>query len=290
MAQYELNLRDYWLIIRKRKWIITFTVLLVAGATWFASQLSSPHLIYDASARVKFDRSTSMSGLMTEVMAFSEGNNITTQTEVIRSVPVMVRAAKKLGLIGKDADPREARVPQEVLVKVYDLKGQIAVSQETGTNILRISATMDDPDHAARSANAVAESYREENIVSRNRQVDEAKLFVEGQLKAIEVAYRQSEEALLRFKEREGNVFLTEEAREALGRYSSLEAEREKLAQIRREVTEQLRILKANKALPEPGSVRIFSDDVQALIAKLNQKLSDLTTERTTLLVNYTPK
>jgi len=290
MAQYELNLRDYWLIMRKRKWIITFTVLLVAGATWFASQLSSPQLIYDASARVKFDRSISMSGLMTEVMAFSEGNSITTQAEVIRSVPVMMRAAKRLGLVSKDIDPKEARVPQEVLVKVYDLKGRIAISQETGTNILRISATMDDPDHAARSANAVAEAYREENIVSRNRQVDEAKLFVEGQLKTIEVAYRQSEGALLRFKEREGNVFLTEEAREALGRYSSLEAEREKLAQIRREVTEQLRLLKANKALPEPGSVRIFSDDVQALIAKLNQKLSDLTTERTTLLVNYTPK
>jgi len=229
MAQYELNLRDYWLIMRKRKWIITFTVLLVAGATWFASQLSSPQLIYDASARVKFDRSISMSGLMTEVMAFSEGNSITTQAEVIRSVPVMMRAAKRLGLVSKDIDPKEARVPQEVLVKVYDLKGRIAISQETGTNILRISATMDDPDHAARSANAVAEAYREENIVSRNRQVDEAKLFVEGQLKTIEVAYRQSEGALLRFKEREGNVFLTEEAREALGRYSSLEAEREKL-------------------------------------------------------------
>ena len=290
MAQYELNLRDYWLIIRKRKWIITFTVLVVAGATWFASQLSSPRLIYEASARVKFDRSTSMSGLMTEVLAFSEGNNITTQAEVVRSVPVMMRAAKRLGLVSKDIDPREARVPQDVLVKVYDLKNRVSVSQEVGTNILKISTLVDDPDHAARSANAVAEAYREENIVSRNRQVDEAKLFVEGQLKTIEAAYRKSEEALLLFKEREGNVFLTDEAREALGRYSSLEAEREKLAQIGREVTEQLRLLKANKALPEAGSVRIFSDDVQALIAKLNQKLSDLTTERTTLLVNYTPK
>jgi len=33
MAQYELNLRDYWLILRKRKWIIICTVLLVAAAS-----------------------------------------------------------------------------------------------------------------------------------------------------------------------------------------------------------------------------------------------------------------
>ncbi len=290
MAQYELNLRDYWLIIRKRKWIIMFTVLLVSGATWFASELSSPRLIYEASARVKFDRSTSMSGLMTEVMAYAEGNNITTQAEVVRSVPVMMRAAIRLGLVSKDIDPRQARVQQDVLVKVYDLRNRISVSQESGTNILKITSTVDNPDHASRLANAVSEAYREENIVSRNRQVDEAKLFVEGQLKTIEESYRKSEQALVAFKEREGNVFLTDEAREALGRYSSLEAEREKLAQIGREVTEQLRLLKANKALPEAGSVRIFSDDVQALIARLNQKLSDLTTERNTLLVNYTPK
>lgn len=290
MAQYELSLRDYWLIIRRRKWIVVFTVVLVAGATWFMGQAVKPQLLYDASARVKFDRSTAISGLMTEMMEFSEGNNITTQMEVIRSVPVMVRAAQKLALLDEDVDPRDVRGVPEVLVTVYALKDQVAVSHEIGTNIVQITATADSPDRAAQIANGVAEAYREENIASRNRQVDEAKEFVHEQLDTVEVAYRESEKALLRFKEREGNVFLTEEARDALARYSGLEVEREKLAQVGREVAEQLRLLKTNTASPDAGSLRIFSDDVQALIAKLNQKLSDLTTERTTLLINYTPQ
>ncbi|TLY21970.1 MAG: polysaccharide biosynthesis tyrosine autokinase [Nitrospirae bacterium] len=143
---------------------------------------------------------------------------------------------------------------------------------------------------AARLANAVADGYREENIASRNRQVDDAKLFVENQLKTVEEALRKSEQGLLVFREQEGRVFLNEEARQALENYSRLDAELEKLGQIKREASNQLRLLKANEALPDSSPVRVFSDDVQALIAKLNQKLVDLNTDRAALLINYMPK
>src|SRR3989442_13054615 len=107
MAQYELNLRDYLLILRKRKWIIAFTVLLVAGFTFITTELFGPTPTYEASARVKFDRSTSMSGLMTEVLAFSgEGSSLPTQWEVIESGPALFRVAKKLGVSAKEIDYR----------------------------------------------------------------------------------------------------------------------------------------------------------------------------------------
>jgi capsular exopolysaccharide synthesis family protein len=289
MAQYELNLRDYWMVVRKRKWIILSTIVLVAVSALAVTEFTVPEKVYEASARVKFDRSTTLPGLMADLITVSEGNNISTQTEVIRGVPVLLRVARDLGRVGPDVDYKEARRSPEILAKVYALKERVAVTQEGTTNILKITATDGDAEAAARLANAVAEAYRNENINSRNRQVDDAKLFVEEQLKTVEEKYRQSEQALLQFKEREGNVFLTEEAREALMTYSRLEAERDKLAQIRLEATNQLKLLRTNEALPESRPVRVFSDDVQALIAKLNQKLVDLTTERAALLINYTP-
>lgn len=290
MAQYELNLRDYWLVVRKRKRIISFVTILVAGATFFTTELLSPPLVYEASARVKFDRSMNVPGFMADMVSYSEGSNITTQAEVILSVPVMIRAARKLGVVSKDEELREARIPQDVLAKVYDLKNQVSVSPEGSTNILRITATSGDAELTARLANAVAEAYREENIVSRNRQVDEAKVFVDAQLKTVEERLRESEKALLAFQEREGKVFLNEEARQALENYSRMDAEKEKLAQVKREVENQIELLKASLMRPESGPARIFSDDVQALIAKLNQKLVDLATDRAALLINYTPK
>ncbi len=291
MAQYELNLRDYWLILRKRKWIIALTVFLVAGFTFFTTEVFGPTPTYEASARVKYDRSTSMSGLLTEVLsAPSEGNAMTTQAEVIRSVSVMLRAAKKLGVVAKEIDNNEARTSPDSLAKIYELKSLVSVSKEESANILNISVTSGEPEFAARLANAVAEGYREENITSRNRQVDDAKRFVEDQLKTVEEALRKSEQALLVFREHEGKVFLNEEARQALENYSHLDAELEKLGQVKREASNQLRLLKANEALPDASPVRVFSDDVQALIAKLNQKLVDLNTDRAALLINYMPK
>src|SRR5256712_574576 len=291
MAQYDLNLRDYLLILRKRKWIIVFTVLLVAGFTLITTELFGPTPTYEASARVKFDRSTSMSGLLTEVLAFSaEGSSLTTQAEVIQSVPVLLRAAKKLGVIAKEIESNEARTSPDALAKIYELKGHITAAQEGGTNILKITTTAEEPEFTALLANAVAEGYREENIVSRNRQVDEAKLFVASQLKTVEEALRKSEQALLAFREHEGRVFLNEEARQALENYSRLEAELEKLGQVEREASNQLRFLKANEALPDSSLVHVFSDDVQALMARLNQKLTDLNTDRAALLINYKPK
>src|SRR5438552_12988632 len=111
MAQYELNLRDYWLILRKRKWIIVFTVL-----TFFTTEVIGPTPTYETSARVKFDRSTSLSGLMTEALyGSSESTSLTTQAEVIQSVPVLLRAAKKLGVIPKEIEINEAHTKPDVL-------------------------------------------------------------------------------------------------------------------------------------------------------------------------------
>ena len=151
MAQYELNLRDYWLILRKRKWIIICTVLLVASFTFIITELFSGKPLYEASARVKYDRSTTLSGLMTEVFSFSkEGNNLTTQAEVIRSVPVMLRAAKKLGVIAKEIESNEARTSPASLAQLYDLRSEVSVTREESTNILRIAVTSEEPESAAR--------------------------------------------------------------------------------------------------------------------------------------------
>ena len=39
MAQYEMNLRDYWLIIRRRRWtIIGSMVLAMLFSFWLAKQ------------------------------------------------------------------------------------------------------------------------------------------------------------------------------------------------------------------------------------------------------------
>lgn len=291
MAQYDLNLVDFWLIVRRRKFIILFTVVLVGTLTSTMPLLVGPPPIYKGAARVKYERSTTASGLLQEsISAVGEGSDIATQAEVIKSFNVMERVAKGLDLIDKTMESKDIRANHEYLDIIYDIQSHIDAAQEGSTNIIKITATASEPRLAERYATLTAEAYREENIYNRNRQVIEARRFVEGQLKALATSLHESEQALREFKEQEGQVFVTEEAKQALDQYNKLEGEQEKLQRVRKEVQAQLQSLKESRGVVSQQGSRVYSDEVEALISKLNQRMSDLTQERNTLLINYTPE
>ena len=95
MAQYEMNLRDYWRIVRRRRLVIVASTLLVAlFSFWFARQQVP---VYQATASVRYEQSTSLAGLMIEVLSYTGGDTIETQASIIRSYPVLEQVAKRLG-------------------------------------------------------------------------------------------------------------------------------------------------------------------------------------------------
>ena len=91
MAQYELNIIDYWLIVKKRKYLILLAAGLVVLFTFLFSEMLKPSPLYEASARVKFDRTSTVAQQLIETMSFSNANDLNSQTEFIRGFPVMER-------------------------------------------------------------------------------------------------------------------------------------------------------------------------------------------------------
>lgn len=233
MAQYELNLRDYWRVIRKRRTTIIVMVLGLGLGSAIFTEVRRPEPIYVATAMVKFEKTSTIAGLFTEVFTFSPGDTIATQTEVIRSYPVMEGVAKELGRIPKDAgeeayieeyqkvleagdevskdleailkEKREeyAKKSQEYLKVVSELQSRITAKQVGNTNLIEISVKDKDPKKAQLMANTVANVYKDDNIKNRNRQVIDAKRFIENQMKMIEEKVRSSEEALKNFRKKE---------------------------------------------------------------------------------------
>jgi tyrosine-protein kinase Etk/Wzc len=287
VAQYELNVLDYWLIVKKRKGTILLSMGLVIAFTLALTQYLKPAPIYEASARVKFERSSTFASLLLESLAAQGSTDLNTEIEVIRSFPVVERVAKELGIVKPPASETEARSSQ-YLGTIYGLQQTIKTAIEGASNIIRISTTANTGEMAQRLANAVAEAYRAENIRARNKTVSESRRFVEEQLAAHEAALKRAEEALREFKEREGQVFLNEEAKAALESFTKLEAEYDRILRIRDETTKQI------DTLLKPGSgrptERIFTDEPTALLSILNSRLTDFLQERDNLLINYTPQ
>src|SRR5437868_11640260 len=168
MAQYELNVIDYWLIIKQRKYLILLAASLVVSFTFLFSEMFKPSPLYEASALVKFDRASTVAQQLIETMSFSNANDLNSQTEFIRGFPVMERVAVELGRVSADVSPEEKR-SATYLNTVYNLGQEIRTQREGDTKISRITATTDEQEMAERTADAVANTDRPENVMTRNR-------------------------------------------------------------------------------------------------------------------------
>ncbi|MGH7394113.1 MAG: GumC family protein, partial [Candidatus Methylomirabilales bacterium] len=288
MAQYEINLRDYWRIIRRRKVVVIAVPLAFAAFSALLAELQRPHATFEAVATVRVERASTLSGLLLESITWSSGDNLATQAALIKSFPVMERAGKKLGRIPPELTSLEIRSTPGHLQTISALQGGIKAEQEGNTNLINITATAPEAEQAARTANAVAEAFREENLATRTRQIREARLFIEQQLDELGTRLQASDQELKALKERRRFVSLPEEMSAALNQLVALQADYQRVQRAAADAAAQIALLQERQ--PIPGKVAGdggLSDD--PVVGRLSTALLDLQLEREALLVDLLP-
>ncbi len=290
MKKYELSIRDYWRIIRRRRNIIIFTALVFPIATVALTLVQKMTPVYSATAGVRIEKSTSMTGLFLDILAVPSGDYLATQTLVIKSSAVLEKVAEEAGLIphGASEEPHAAEKYGNIL---SELQSRIKTEQEGNTSVINVTVSSGDPKAAERLANLVVDKYKEENILSKNRQIFEARKFIEDQLQIVESRLKTAENAINLFKKQNDVVSISDEQKADLEKFSALDAGREKIDMDLKETEYNLGILKEGKAIPQKASVRLFTDTDanQSIVSRLNSRLSDLLLERNNLLIGFTP-
>jgi succinoglycan biosynthesis transport protein ExoP len=290
MAQYDLNLRDYWRILRKRKWSILFITLAFGALAFLFAEVQRPHPLYQATSVVKFERATTFVGLLVETISFSSGDNITTQAAVVRSFSVLERAAKILNIIPANQDSEQIKQNPRHMKFVSDLRNSVTATPEENTTLINIAVTSPAPELAARTSNAIARAYQEENTLLRSQKIREARRFIEEQLTQVESSIQKAEDGIRRLKENRGFVSLTEETTTSVTRLAALETEYEKIRRDQDEAASQtlaVQNIQLTNSLMPP---RILSEMGDPAIAKLSAALVDMSLERENLLVTLTPQ
>jgi Mrp family chromosome partitioning ATPase/uncharacterized protein involved in exopolysaccharide biosynthesis len=193
MAQYELNLSDYWRILRKRYQLVAGSIIVLLMLTMFYLQRQVP--VYQAVAKIKLEKSQTISaGLFGESQSYYE-NPIATESRVIESRLVSEGVVRRLhpGVAERD--------PVEFQRLVDDIHGGVQAQAITETNIIQITAAGSNPQRVAQLANLTAEAYIEANLMERNKQVRKVREFVEVQLAQTEIRLRMAEEAVRQMRE-----------------------------------------------------------------------------------------
>jgi len=289
MPQYDLNLRDYWRILRKRMWSVAAITAAFGALALLFAEVQKPDPLYQATAVVKFERTTTLVGLLVESISLSQGDTLSTQAAVIRSFPVLERAAKTLRLIPAALDSEALKQNPMHLQMLSDLRGQITAAPEENTTLINITVTAREPNIAARIATAVAQAYQQENSLQRNQKILEARRFIEDQLRDVTARLHQAEDGIRALKEARGFVSITDQTAASMARLTSLETEHDKIRREQDEVASQIQALQnplAAGAIPP----RMFGEAGDPGIAKLTSALMDLNLERDNLLVTLTPQ
>jgi succinoglycan biosynthesis transport protein ExoP len=283
MAQYDINLREYWRIIKKRRFFIIMVAVLLTLFSVALAIVRAPTPLYEATCSIKFEKALSPLGLYTKFIAFGSGSEIETQMAVIKGYSVFKKVASAMGLMGEEnySDRELARI-------ITGLQAKVTVTREGYSNIVNIIAKSASSEFAANLANQVANAYKETHAEEVNQRTGEAIKFIRAQLEEVGSRLRKAGDRLRRFQENEQVISLTSQSDYLLSRAAALEARLAETSEAERELDDIVRRIKKAPGRTPSSRESFFSEKTTDLYKKLNSRLIDLLIQRDTLLVQYT--
>jgi uncharacterized protein involved in exopolysaccharide biosynthesis/Mrp family chromosome partitioning ATPase len=286
MAQYEMNLRDYWLIVRRRRFIIVVATLLVAMLSFWFSRQRVP--VYESTASVRYEQSTSLTGLLVEVLAVGAGDNIETQGSVVKSYPVLEETLRRMGKLPERLPGQPLRESRAYLNALDALGEKIRTARVAGTSVITITATSTNPGEAREIADTVAESYRDYNRQLRNARITEARKYIETQLTEAEARVKRAEEQVWAFREANSIITPGAESGVLLSLFTQLRGAIETARQQRTE----LELAQARLARIDPATFgeRVFVDSTNPALQRLQATQVDLLLEHNNLALEVTDR
>jgi polysaccharide biosynthesis transport protein len=322
----EISLQEYIQIIRKRKWLIFWVLVVAILIVFLANYIITP--IYKASTTVLLSESNSTGKLFgnPEIdLMFGGSDNIETQVEIIKSRTIASEVVKKLppdifqeveeenfqkrkdelrwlinildflrlkdfvsNLLGIDSTGNPE--PEELLTeeeKIKKVMNSISVNLVKNTRIIEISSENIHPELAADIANETAEVYVEQSRNINRTQASEAKIFIEEQLITQEKELKSIEEEKLAFKQRENILYLDEETRLNIEQLANFQAQN---LEINTQLVEsKARLEEIKKQLEEQSRTVISSQTITAnpVVQQLQSKLTDLQIQLPALQEKY---
>ncbi|HON22351.1 MAG TPA: GNVR domain-containing protein, partial [Syntrophales bacterium] len=285
MLKYDLNLREYWRIIKRRKFIIIFTCIIMGVFSFVSAILNKPAPIYKTSSTVKVEKTQSLIGFGTPSSA---GANLETQTIMIRSYYILELAAKKMGMIPETLSSEDVRNNPQYIGIILDLKNKVKAEQEGGSDLINIEVTANEPKFATNFANILAEVYQRQHTLELNRRTIEGKKFVESQFAAAKEKMTKSEEAIKKFREENKWTSVEAESTYTLGEVKRLKTQYNQDQIVLQKILIAERSLNNAESQPLSSKNSFYFEEASPPYKALNDKLVGYMVDRDTLLLTYT--
>jgi tyrosine-protein kinase Etk/Wzc len=207
---------------------------------------------------------------MNDLMNLGAEKNITNEMEILKSRSLAETVAKKL--LEKKYLDDPLHTPIQIILFEEQVKGedakmevlvkrlQQAVEFETmrDADVIKITTKSTHPEEAALLTNLYSESYYERNLYTSRLKYSSARQFLDEQLKKRKEQLTAVEQALQKYMEGSGIVYLDESAKQLIEKISSAQASRDALVVDIEATSQNLKLYEKELERQEPEVARLI--------------------------------
>jgi capsular exopolysaccharide synthesis family protein len=220
----EIDLLQYWNILRNHRWLVAGIVGAVVALVIVLTLLATP--IFRASSLVQIERESlqvvNVEGVVPAEQGYFGDDFYQTQYELLASNSLALRVVQDLNLtqdayfkpmlvgVG-DELPVAQRQEERQRVLADALLGGVNIEPVRNSRLVRINYDSPDPKVAARISNAWGQAFIASNLERRFEASSYARKYLEERLAQLKAKLEDSEKALVRFAAQEQIVSVGED-------------------------------------------------------------------------------
>jgi len=197
VEEQEIHLRDILVVLSDRKWIVILgAAAVILGAVLYLV-MATP--IYEAEVVMLYEKSNPTAALLDTVdfRLFQSDLELEAQKAFLMSPMVLKESVKKLEKQGIILPIKEDESEEDYFKEILDL------SSPRGSKVLKLKARAESPSAAAKIANTIAQTFVEKRAEWKRADLDNALVFLQNQISAIDSRLKKAYEKLTKFKEKE---------------------------------------------------------------------------------------
>lgn len=279
--EYEIDLREYMIILWHKKWLIIAFVIIAFLASYFLT--ARMERIYQSSTMMMIQSESGVDDIFSEQMSLgvSQGDKlINTYSQIFKSRRILSQVINDLNLTNTQGE----------LISTSSLSSKITIQSHGDADLMSVQVEYNDPELAQKIADTLVRIMQTEIEELNQASLNGASTFIDNQLDETKNRLLELEDQLLKYRQEHELLMPETQGENLLNRFTELEKQKTEAELLEEEA--QIALREINQKLQGIDQKIISSESISRNpeLSSIKSNLTSLYTELEGLKTRYTEK
>ena len=279
--EYEIDLREYMMILWHKKWlIITFVIIAVLASYFITVRMER---IYQSSTMMMIQNESGVENIFSEQMSLgvSQGDKlINTYSQIFKSRRILTQVIKNLNLTNAEGE----------LISSSSLSQKITIQSHGDADLMSVQVKYNNPKLAQQIADTIVQIMQTEIENLNQASLNGASTFIDKQLAETKNRLLELEDQLLKYRKEHELLMPETQGENLLNRFTELEKRKTEAELLEEEAEISLREIDQKIQGIDQKIISSESISRNPEVSRIKSNLTSLYTELEALKTKYTEK